>query len=134
MLTIKGESMPHVVLEYSANVGEHHDIDSLVAAVHGAALDHGLAARDALRTRAVERTNYRVATGEPHFGFVAIQVRIGPGRDDATINSFLEAVLGAAQAALVGSELVVMWSIEANEIDPTKRINRNDVRAWLNEQ
>ena len=30
--------MPHITIEYSANVAEHHDIDELVAAVHEAAL------------------------------------------------------------------------------------------------
>ncbi len=123
--------MPHIVLEYSANVGEHYDIDALVGQVHAAALDHGLAASDALRTRAAERPHYRVGNGDPRFGFVAIAVRLGPGRDDDTVNSFLEAVLDAAQAALVGDDLVLMWSIEANEIDPAKRINRNDVRAEM---
>ena len=53
--------MPHVTIEYSANVADHHNIDELVAAVHTAALDHGLPPADGHRTRAVARNHYAIA-------------------------------------------------------------------------
>lgn len=123
--------MPHVTIEYSANVAEHHDIDALVAAVHDAALDHGLAALAALRTRAAERTHFRIADGDDRFAFVAIHARIGPGRDLEQKQSFIEALLDAAQQTLEATPLAIAWSIELNEIDPELRINRNGVRAAL---
>ena len=54
-----------------ANLAELTDIDALVAAVHQAALDDGLPALDALRTRAAPREHYRIADGDPAYGFVA---------------------------------------------------------------
>ena len=127
--------MPHIIIEHSANVAEHHDIDNLVAAVHTAALDHGLASLAGLRTRAVSRRHYRIATGESRFGFVAITCRIAPGRDAATKQSFLQQLLDAAEAQLrsEGGPLHVAWSIEMTEIDPVFRINRNRVRQALEE-
>ena len=123
--------MPHITIEYSANVGLHHDIAALVDAVHAAALQHGLAPTDGLRTRAARRDHYRVADGRPDYAFVSIMVRIGPGRDAQAKSSFLETVLGAAEAAIAAEDgpLVVAWSAELSETDARFRINRNEVRA-----
>lgn len=125
--------MPHITIEYSANLVEHHDIDALVGAVHAAAAAHGLPPLDGLRTRAAVRDHFRVATGDPAFAFVAIACRIGPGRDAASKQSFLEQVLDAAEAQLAGEAgpLAIAWSIELTEIDAEFRINRNHVRAAM---
>ena len=136
--TCSGEEhhMPHVTIEFSANVAEHHDIDALVVAVHEAALAHGLPPADGHRTRAAERTHYAVADRNPDFAFVAIHCRVGPGRDAETKQSFIEQLLDAAEAQLTAepSPLAIMWSIELTEIDPEFRINRNHVRARLQAQ
>lgn len=126
--------MPHITIEYSANIAEHHDIDALVAAVHAAALDHGLPPADGLRTRAAQRDHYLVADGSPAFAFIAIAIRIGPGRDAATKTDFIETVLNAAETQIDGESgpLAIAWSIELNEIDADFRINRNHVRRHLN--
>ena len=120
--------MPHVILEYSANVAEHHDIDELVDVVHRAALADGLPALDALRTRAAERSAYRVADGAPSNAFIAIHVRIGPGRAAEAKQAFLAAVLDAAERHLADGPLDIAWSIEVTEIDSEFRLNRNHVR------
>lgn len=128
--------MPHITIEYSANVADHHDVDALVAAVHAASLAHGLPPADGMRTRAARRDHYVVADGSDDLGFVALAVRIGPGRDAAAKSSYIEAVLDAAEAQLDSeqSPLAIMWSIELNEIDPAFRINRNHVRTRLGER
>lgn len=128
--------MPHVTIELSANVAEHHDVDALVSAVHAAALDHGLPPLDGLRTRANIVEHYRVANGDTDLGFVALVARIGPGRDDATKMSFLVALLDAAETSLddPASTLAIAFSGEVQEIDATFRINRNHVRTRLAER
>ncbi|MDJ0767360.1 MAG: hypothetical protein QNJ12_01155 [Ilumatobacter sp.] len=123
--------MPHITIEHSANVSDHHDVDALVAAVHAAALANGLPEVAGLRTRAAERRHYRVATGDPGFAFVAIHCRIGPGRDDVAKRSFVADVLDAAEQAVTGTPLAIAWSIELTEIDPELRINRNHVRTAM---
>ena len=128
--------MAHITIEYSANLADHHDIEALVDAVHEAAAAHGLTPRDGLRTRAVARTHYRIADGDPHHAFAAIAVRVGPGRDAAARLSFLEAILDAADAhvAATPSPLAVAWSAELTEMDAAFRINRNGVRARIAER
>lgn len=129
-------AVPHITIEYSANVADDHDIQSLVDVVHHAALDNGLAAPDALRTRAAARMHYRIADGQPSHAFIAICCRIGPGRDALTKTSFLEDILHAAETHIhdEGGTLAIAWSIELTEIDADYRINHNHVRARLAEQ
>lgn len=127
--------MPHVIIEHSANVAEHHDIDALVDCVHSAALTHGLAPLTGLRTRAVSRDHYRIANGEPQFGFVAITCRIAPGREATAKQSFLQQLLDAAESQLQSEAgpLHIAYSIELTELNPEFRINRNYVRQALAE-
>lgn len=128
--------MPHITIEYSANVAEHHDIQALVDAVHHAALDTGTAELAALRTRAAARPHYRIADGQDDHAFVAIGCRLGPGRDAEAKQGLLDAVLHAAEERLAGEggTLAIAWSVELQEIDPDFRVNHNGVRARLAEQ
>ena len=125
--------MPHIIIEYSANLDELTDIDALVAAVHQAALDDGLPALGALRTRAAPRHQYRIADGDPAYGFVSVTARIGPGRAPEAVERFLTRLMDTVDQALAPllPDHPVALSAEVQMIDPALRINRNHVRAHL---
>ncbi len=125
--------MPHIIIEHSANLAELIDIDALVSAVHETALDDGLPALDALRTRAAPRDHYRIADGDPAYGFVAITVRIVPGRRYEDMEAFLACLVETVDEVLapLQSRNPVAISAEIQLIDPDLRINRNHVRAHL---
>lgn len=123
--------MPHITIEYSANVADHHDIQALVDTVHATALDDGLPAIEGLRTRAAPREHFRIADGDPSFAFVTIHCRIAPGRTAEARATFMERVLAAAESHLADGPLVVAWSIEVVEMDPANRINHNRVRTAM---
>ena len=74
--------MPHITIEHSVNLADAHDVDALVADVHAVAAIHPWVPIDGLRTRAVARHHYLVADGAPANAFVALTVRVGPGRTD----------------------------------------------------
>ena len=125
--------MPHIIIEYSTNLAELTDIDALVAAVHQAALDDGLPALEALRTRAAPREHYRIADGDPAYGFVAVTARIGPGRDPRAVERFLTRLMDTVDetlAPLLGDHPVAL-SAEIQLIDPALRLNRNHIRSRL---
>lgn len=122
--------MPHVILEYSSNLAALTDIDELVVAVHDAALATGTAPLDALRTRAVARRHYAIADREPDNMFLAIAARLGAGRPDEEKHAFIEALLAAVVDHL-GDTPTLMISVEYQEIDPTFRINRNNLRPLI---
>jgi 5-carboxymethyl-2-hydroxymuconate isomerase len=125
--------MPHIIIEHSANLADWIDIDGLVAAVHAAALDDGLPALPGLRTRAVSRQHYRIADGDPAYGFVCLTARIGPGREPEAIQRFLTRLIDTVDEVLAAlqPEHPVAVSAEVQLIDPTMRINRNHVRTHL---
>ena len=56
--------MPHVIIEYSANVADH-DIDALVGVVHDAVVANGIGPHGGVRTRAIVRNHYRVDDADP---------------------------------------------------------------------
>ena len=124
--------MPHFIIEYSANVGERHDIGGLVSAVHEAVLELELATPAAVRVRAVERVHYKVADqDDPNHGFVAMVARIGPGRSAEVKHNIIETLLNAAEAEIdrVDSSMVIAWSMEVQEIDAEFRQNRNHIKG-----
>ena len=120
--------MPHVIVEHSANLAEHVDLDVLVRAVHEAALATGIAPIDALRTRLAPREHYAVADGDRANAFVAIVARLGPGRSGDEEQHLLQALLDTVDDVLGDARVNVMLSAEYQEIDPERRINRNHLR------
>jgi len=67
--------MPHITVEYSANLEERLGIDALIGALHDAAIATGLFEIGGIRTRGSRRDHYRIADANPLNGFVAITVR-----------------------------------------------------------
>jgi 5-carboxymethyl-2-hydroxymuconate isomerase len=87
--------MPHLNIEYSANVGEALDIQALVDRIHETALETGIFPLGGVRTRAEARSHYRIANGNPDAGYIHMIVRIGSGRDAETRRSAGEKIFGA---------------------------------------
>ncbi len=125
--------MPHIVIEYSANLADLIDTDALLAAVHTAALDDGLSALAGLRTRAAPRDHYRIADGDPSYGFVCLTARIGPGREPEIVQRFLTRLIDTVDDMLapLQPDHPVAISAEVQLIDASLRINRNHVRTHL---
>ena len=126
--------MPHLIIEHSANVAELIDIDTLVDALHDAALATGVAPLDALRTRAVAREHYAIADRHPANAFIAVTARLGAGRVDEEKRLLLDALMAALDRTLGDAQRNVMLSVEYQEIDPDLRINKNNLRPVIAER
>jgi 5-carboxymethyl-2-hydroxymuconate isomerase len=121
--------MPHLIVEYSANLDEVVDIKALVAAVHAAALETGIFPIGGLRTRAARRDVYAIADGHPDNGFVHVQARIGQGRpadvrEKAAAHLF-QAVKQATAAVFAARPLGL--TLELVEIDPIGAMKHNNL-------
>ena len=126
--------MPHFVVEYSANVAEHHDVGALLDVIQQTILDMDVAPVAGIRIRGIRQDEYRIADGSnANFAYVAMVARLGPGRDDETKTRIITTVLDAAEAQFASetSPLVIAWSLEVQEIDAVFRVNRNYVKAAL---
>jgi len=125
--------MPHVIVEYSANIEDKIRVPQLLAALHEAMDQTQIAEIAGLRTRAERRDEFRIADNHPANGFVAIIVRVAQGRSLETRKMVLEAVTAAANKHLetVFATTPLALSVEVQEIDPALRVNRSSIREWM---
>jgi 5-carboxymethyl-2-hydroxymuconate isomerase len=130
--------MPHLIIEHSSNVATQHggpiDVPSLARCLHRAALDTGIAPLDALRTRVSERPIYVIADGEPDNMFIAVTARLGAGRSEADQQRLVTALMAALDSFLGDAQRTMMLSVEYQEIDDRRRINKNNLRAAVSER
>jgi len=126
--------MPHLIIEYSANVADAVDVSELVIALHDAALATGIAPLDALRTRAVAREHYAIADRDPSNKFIAVTARLGAGRSDDEKDSLADALMYALDQLLGEKQSTIMLSVEYQEINPARRVNKNNLRALIAER
>jgi 5-carboxymethyl-2-hydroxymuconate isomerase len=72
--------LPHLVVEYSANVEDLIALDEMLDKLHSRALETGVFPLGGLRVRAYRADAYRVADKAPDNGFVHVTAMIGHGR------------------------------------------------------
>jgi 5-carboxymethyl-2-hydroxymuconate isomerase len=121
--------MPHLIIEYSANLETTVDIPALVKAVHTAALETGVFPIGGLRTRACRRDVFAIADGHPDNGFVHVQARIGHGRP-AEIRERAAAHLFATVKGVTAHAFATRplgLTLEIVEIDPVGSLKHNNL-------
>lgn len=125
--------MPHIIVEYSANLEAVLSPWRLVNALHRAALDTGVFPIGGLRTRAERRDVYVVADGDPENGFVAIVARIGAGRDAETRLSVARRLMDILEAETSEAFRTrgIGLTVEIQEIDPTASLKTNNLHERL---
>jgi 5-carboxymethyl-2-hydroxymuconate isomerase len=103
--------MPHFTIEYSANLDAHVDMAEIVELVRKAAVETGIFPLGGIRVRAIRCEHYAIANGDSHFGFLAMVLRLGEGRDlparqkagehiFKTLSAFLDPVFAGSKFAL----------------------------------
>jgi 5-carboxymethyl-2-hydroxymuconate isomerase len=125
--------MPHLNIEYSANLVEALDIQALVDRIHETALETGIFPLGGVRTRAEARTHYRIANGNPDAGYIHMIVRIGSGRDAETRRSAGEKIFGALCDFTdeVYRSRPLALSFELHEIPPDMAWRKNNLHDLL---
>lgn len=124
--------MPHIVIEYSANLEDKVDIRALVNEAHAAAAATGVLQLGGLRTRAVRRDIYRIADGAPENAFVNVAVRIRP-RTVEERKKLGEAVFGACSKFLdpLFATTPLALSVETQLLDHEFTLRRNNLHERL---
>ena len=74
--------MPHITLEYSANLEPTVDMYGLCTALKDAAAATGVFPPAGIRVRAIQCDHSVVADGDPRHGFIDISVRLRAGRSE----------------------------------------------------
>ncbi len=125
--------MPHLIVEYSANLETRLDVQALVDGLHEAAAAIDGLPLGGLRTRAARRENYRIADGDPENAFVHVVVRLGHGRSVEQRRAFGDALFSALRDLLepVGSASPLAASLEIQEIHPELTWKQNNLREYM---
>lgn len=125
--------MPHLIVEYSANLDSRVDLSALVQTVHAAALATGVFPEKGTRTRTARREQYRIADGHPDNAFVHLVIRIGHGRSPETKKRVGTAVFEALCDALAADQAKqpLAISCEIQELDPELNWRRNNLPDWI---
>lgn len=126
--------MAHFVLEYSANLGlSDDDVQTLMGLLHAAAQQTGLFPLKGIRSRAYVCNQYRMADGNPNFGFAHLEVKVGAGRSLADRKAAAEAFFSVfTQFFDVHFEQRGMaLSFELRELEPVLKFNKNNIQDYL---
>jgi len=124
--------MPHFTIEYSANLDERLDMGKVVELVRKAAVETGIFPLGGIRVRALRCEHYAIADGNSHFGFLAMVLRLGEGRDLATRQRAGEHIFKVLSSHLdpvfAGSKFALSFDMQINDKETSwKRNNIHEV-------
>lgn len=125
--------MPHIIVEYSANIREELKPETFLRKIHQVAIDTGAFPPGSLRTRASERTSYLVTDGHPSNAFVHITMRLRPRSAE------LKREIGEKVFAFTSDYLKPIFesrplglTFEIQEIDTDSRFLKSTLRDYEN--
>lgn len=127
--------MPHLIVEYSANLESRLRLDDLMAKLRDVAVAGGVFPLAGIRVRAACRDRYLIADGNPAHGFVHVMARIGKGRAQAVrqeqAQALFDALCAHLQPLLHDQDGGLALSLEMVEIDPVGSLKMNDLHERL---
>ncbi|GMG87445.1 5-carboxymethyl-2-hydroxymuconate Delta-isomerase [Biformimicrobium ophioploci] len=104
--------MPHLVIEYSADIEEEVALPALISAGHKAMVDSGLFNSNAIKSRAIPVQHY--IAGEHDASFIHAEVRILDGRTSDQKRALSEQVFNALCRQ---AETVPAVSVEVRDME-----------------
>ena len=121
--------MPHLIIEYSANLEDAMDLEGLMTKLRDRAVASGIFPLGGIRVRGERRDRYLVADGAPDNGFVHVTARIGHGRDRVTRRVAAETLFAALCDHMreVFAQRGLGLSFEMVEIDPETSLKQNNL-------
>jgi len=125
--------MPHLTIEYSANLEAEGRIAALCQALRATLLGTGLLEEGAIRVRALPCPHYAVADMLPENAFAAMVLRVGAGRDISDRQAVGRSIMAVAEAHFA-SQLAqphFALSLDMIENDPTQTWKTNSIHPRL---
>nr|WP_319386543.1 5-carboxymethyl-2-hydroxymuconate Delta-isomerase [uncultured Roseibium sp.] len=125
--------MPHISIEYSANLEQRTDIQALCDVLRSEAAGIEAFPTPGIRVRALRADHFSIADGDPKHAFVDISVRLRAGRPDDVKKDAANRLFDAAQVFLkpVLETSSLALSLEMRDIDPDLSPKTGSIRAHL---
>lgn len=127
--------MPHLQIDYSANLETRLDIAGFCRAVRDAAVATGVFPVAGIRVRATPAAHVVMADGDPRHSFLDMSVRLRGGRTLEARKAATAQIFAAAEAycAPVLANAPFMLSMEMRDIDPDLSPKTSSIRDYLPE-
>ncbi|MFC3613248.1 5-carboxymethyl-2-hydroxymuconate isomerase [Lutimaribacter marinistellae] len=112
--------MPHITLDYSANMEDRTDLAGLCEALRRTASETGVFPLAGIRVRAMRADHVAMADGDTKHGYVDVSVRLRAGRDLDTRKAAVDALFETARSFLEPAmeRHSIALSMEMRDIDP----------------
>jgi len=125
--------MPHITLDYSANLAPLCDIPALCDHLRCAAIATGVLPLAGIRVRAFCATHVSIADGAPDNIYLDISVRLREGRDLETRKRATDEIFTATRAFLASviENYPIALSMEMRNIDAALAPKLNTIRDHL---
>jgi 5-carboxymethyl-2-hydroxymuconate isomerase len=123
--------MPHFSIEYSANLDAMLDMTETCELVRKAAVETGMFPVGGIRVRAIRCEDYAIADGRHDYGFLAMLLRLGEGRDLAARQKagahVFQALSRHLDAVFTHSKFALSFDMQINDAATSwKRNNIHD--------
>lgn len=117
VFNFKGNNMPHVIVECSEK-GLVKDCDQLLLSINQALLDTKEFVAADIKSRCYVPNYVLSGLDQSYDAFIAISLKIMPGRNDAVQQDMAERILAAVQAELTdGYDQKVQIMVEVTELN-----------------
>ena len=125
--------MPHLIVEYSANIEEALKLPELLTRLRDCAVASGVFALGGIRLRGARRDHYLIADGDPANAFLHLTARIGQGRTLEVRQSIAQALFDVlcSHLAELYAERGLGISVEIQEIDAATSLKKNNLHERL---
>jgi len=127
--------MPHLIVDYSANLEEAIDMSALCDHLRRAAVQIEAFPAAGVRVRAIPAPHWSIADGDPRHGYIDISIRLRAGRPETVKKLATQAIFDAAQGFLapVLASRPLALSLEMRDIDPALSPKTGTIRDYLEE-
>jgi 5-carboxymethyl-2-hydroxymuconate isomerase len=121
--------MPHFIVEYSGNIHDQLDFQTLFEDLHTYVVSTGHFPLGGVRSRAIRCDDFRVADGRSDFAFLNLTLKIGHGRDMELKQAVAEQVFNILCEWMkpVTDNGYCQISFEMTELDPVLKFNKNNI-------
>jgi len=112
--------MPHITVEYTANIPNEANIDELLIKANQSLISHGdTFSPDGIRSRAIKLNNYVVGDGTNDGAFVHVTLQIASGRTEeirkAVLDHLFTTIESHFEELMVNKDITL--SLQLSELD-----------------
>jgi 5-carboxymethyl-2-hydroxymuconate isomerase len=128
--------LPHLIVEYSANIEDRIGLDALLDTLHACALETGVFPLGGLRVRAHRADAYRIADKAADNAFVHVTALIGHGRpldvQQRAGLDLLAALTEHLRPLFERSPLAISLSVQ--ELHPVLNFKKNNLHEYVRQR